>query len=67
MRLALKDWRVEFVVADEASAAGAPSGRRLRVLGLLTGYRAKELADDPALEVHRAFVAAFPPRGYNSH
>jgi len=34
-------------------------GRALVVRGVASGYRAKQLATDPALEVHRAFVAAF--------
>jgi tRNA-Thr(GGU) m(6)t(6)A37 methyltransferase TsaA len=48
-RLALKEWRVDFDIAE----------RTLVVRGLASGYRAKQLATDPALEVHRAFVAAF--------
>ena len=47
MRLALKDWRVDFAV-DE---------KRILVRGLRSGYRAKQLATDPALELHRAFTA----------
>jgi hypothetical protein len=49
MRLALKEWRVDFDVDD----------RRIVVRGLRSGYRAKELATDPALEVHRAYEATF--------
>jgi tRNA (adenine37-N6)-methyltransferase len=49
MRLSVKDWRVDFEV----------EGRRIVVVGVSTGYRAKELATDPALGMHRAFVAAF--------
>ncbi|HZU84036.1 MAG TPA: tRNA (N6-threonylcarbamoyladenosine(37)-N6)-methyltransferase TrmO [Polyangiaceae bacterium] len=48
MRLALKDWRVQFEV----------DGRRIVVVGVRTGYRARQLAIDPALEVHRAFERA---------
>jgi tRNA-Thr(GGU) m(6)t(6)A37 methyltransferase TsaA len=48
-RLALKEWRVDFDVV----------ARALVVRGVASGYRAKQLATDPALEVHRAFVAAF--------
>jgi tRNA (adenine37-N6)-methyltransferase len=49
MRLALKEWRVDFVVED----------RRLVVRALTTGYRAKDLATRPELEIHRGFVARF--------
>jgi hypothetical protein len=31
------------------------------VRGLASGYRARQLATDPTLEVHRAFTAAFSP------
>ncbi|HXN30724.1 MAG TPA: tRNA (N6-threonylcarbamoyladenosine(37)-N6)-methyltransferase TrmO [Polyangiaceae bacterium] len=46
MRLALKEWRVDFEVA----------GRCIEVGALSTGYRATQLASDPALEVHRDFA-----------
>jgi tRNA (Thr-GGU) A37 N-methylase len=46
MRLALKDWRVDFDVVE----------RRIVVRALSTGYRATQLASDPALDVHRDFV-----------
>jgi tRNA-Thr(GGU) m(6)t(6)A37 methyltransferase TsaA len=49
MRLALKEWRVDFVVED----------RRLVVRAIATGYRAKELATGPGLETHREFAARF--------
>jgi hypothetical protein len=49
MRLALKEWRADFVV----------EGRRILVTGLSSGYRPKELATD-APEVHRAFSLRFP-------
>ena len=49
MRLALKEWRVDFVFAD----------KRIEVLRIRTGYRAKALATDPALDVPRAFSARF--------
>jgi hypothetical protein len=53
MRLALKEWRVDFGVED----------RRIVVRALASGYRARELATDaggrPALAVHRAFGARF--------
>jgi tRNA (adenine37-N6)-methyltransferase len=45
MRLAVKEWRVDFDV-EEA---------RIVVRGLRSGYRASQLASDPALEVHRAY------------
>jgi len=47
MRLALKDWRVDFQVED----------RRIVVRALSTGYRAKQLALEPGLDVHRDFTA----------
>jgi tRNA (adenine37-N6)-methyltransferase len=50
MRLALKEWRVDFAVED----------RRLVVRGLATGYRAKELATEAGLETHREFAKRFP-------
>lgn len=50
MRLGLKDWRVDFVVAD----------RRIEVRRIRTGYRAREIAIEPTLDVHRDFAARFP-------
>jgi tRNA-Thr(GGU) m(6)t(6)A37 methyltransferase TsaA len=50
MRLALKEWRVDFVA----------EGRRIVVTSVCTGYRAKQLATDAVSEVHRAFAARFP-------
>lgn len=49
MRLALKDWRVDFDVHDQ----------RLVVTSIRSGYHAKELAADPELSIHRAFAATF--------
>jgi len=49
MTLAIKDWRVDFAIA----------GRTLSVDGLRTGYRARDLAANPALELHRAYVMQF--------
>jgi tRNA-Thr(GGU) m(6)t(6)A37 methyltransferase TsaA len=55
MTLALKDWRVDFAVESVPQ-------QTISVLGVRTGYRAKDLAQQ-APEVHRAFVATFyPPR-----
>ncbi len=50
MRLALKEWRVDFVAAD----------RRMVVTGVHSGYRASQLATEAAPEVHRSFAARFP-------
>lgn len=52
--LSLKDWRVRFDV----------DGRRVTVQSLGSGYRPKQLAlgEEPALGVHRAFVAEFGVR-----
>ena len=51
--LAVKEWRARFSVDLETSSITVDSIR--------SGYRAKELAtgQDPALSVHRAFVARF--------
>lgn len=51
LRLALKEWRVDFVV----------DGDRIVVRRLSSGYRPSQIAADPALELHRAFEAAFAP------
>jgi tRNA-Thr(GGU) m(6)t(6)A37 methyltransferase TsaA len=53
MQLALKDWRVDFVVQGE---------RRLSVTGISTGHKQKELLERESLELHRAFVSAFRGR-----
>jgi tRNA (adenine37-N6)-methyltransferase len=47
MRLALKEWRVDFEV----------EGARIVVRGLRSGYRPRELATDPALAVHAELEA----------
>jgi tRNA-Thr(GGU) m(6)t(6)A37 methyltransferase TsaA len=52
MRLAVKEWRVDFVV----------TGRRIEVQRIRTGYRARELVTLPAateLDVHREFASRF--------
>jgi tRNA-Thr(GGU) m(6)t(6)A37 methyltransferase TsaA len=50
--LAVKEWRVRFSV-DAAKLT-------MEVLGLRSGFRTRELAgSDPALALHRAFVARF--------
>ena len=49
MRLALKEWRVDFRV----------EARRIVVTAIRTGYRPKELAADSSLAIHRAFTARF--------
>jgi tRNA-Thr(GGU) m(6)t(6)A37 methyltransferase TsaA len=48
-RLAIKDWRAFFRV----------EGRRITVQSIGTGYRPRELASNPALEVHRAYETRF--------
>ena len=51
--LAVRDWRARFEV----------DGRSIRVTAIRSGYRASALAspgDDPALQAHRDFVAAWP-------
>jgi tRNA-Thr(GGU) m(6)t(6)A37 methyltransferase TsaA len=49
--IAVKDWRAHFVA----------EGRTITVLEFQTGHRPRTLAtaEDPALDAHRAFVAAF--------
>lgn len=52
--LAVKEWRIRFTV----------DGRRVRIQDLVSGYRASQLAtplagEDPALALHREFVANF--------
>jgi tRNA (adenine37-N6)-methyltransferase len=49
MRLAIKDWRADFLVRD----------RHLVVQRVATGYRPSQLASDERLAVHRDFVATF--------
>lgn len=49
LRLALKEWRVDFAV----------EGATLTVLTLRSGWRPRQLESDPALHLHRDFVAAF--------
>ncbi len=51
LRLAFKEWRVLFRVEES----------RVAIDELKSGYRAKELASDPSLDVHRAFVGRFYP------
>jgi tRNA-Thr(GGU) m(6)t(6)A37 methyltransferase TsaA len=58
-RLGLRDWRVRFEL----------DGKQVRVQSLASGYKTKVLADpnaeaktETALEVHRAFAAAFESR-----
>ncbi|TKD09268.1 tRNA (N6-threonylcarbamoyladenosine(37)-N6)-methyltransferase TrmO [Polyangium fumosum] len=55
LRLAHKDFRIGFRVER----------RDVTVLSIGTGYRERDLAlsDDPAVAVHRAFLARFPPGG----
>jgi tRNA-Thr(GGU) m(6)t(6)A37 methyltransferase TsaA len=53
MRLALKEWRVDFEVQE----------RRIVVRSLATGYRPKDLATREDLEMHRSFAARFPSGG----
>jgi tRNA-Thr(GGU) m(6)t(6)A37 methyltransferase TsaA len=49
LRLALKEWRVDFGV----------EGATLTVHALRSGYRPGQLESDPALHLHRDFVASF--------
>ncbi len=49
LRLALKEWRVDFGV----------EGATLTVVTLRSGWRPRQLESDPALHLHRDFVAAF--------
>ena len=49
-RLALKDWRVDFLVEGQTIVVG----------GLESGYLPKDLAGDRSPAIHRAFVRAHP-------
>jgi hypothetical protein len=49
MRLALKEWRVDFVV----------DGQRIVVTSLASGYRAQEIARSTAPPIHCGFAARF--------
>jgi hypothetical protein len=51
MRLAIKDWRVDFDVQD----------RRIVVRDLQSGYKPAQLASDASPAVHRAFATTFTP------
>ena len=51
MRLAMKDWRIDFVSAEG----------RIVVRAIASGYRPRERETKPELGLHRDFVAAFPP------
>jgi tRNA-Thr(GGU) m(6)t(6)A37 methyltransferase TsaA len=49
MRLALKDWRVDFEAAEH----------RIVVRAIASGYRTAQLASDPTLRVHKEFADAW--------
>jgi tRNA-Thr(GGU) m(6)t(6)A37 methyltransferase TsaA len=70
MRLALKEWRVDFLVEPVAEGAPQPSAagaRRILVTAISSGYRVKQLADDPGLALHRAFAGRFAnPEGLSA-
>lgn len=57
--LAVKDWRVHF------TAPASDATRTITVRRIATGYRPREIAagTDPALALHRAFVARFVDGG----
>jgi tRNA (adenine37-N6)-methyltransferase len=65
LRLALKEWRVDFVVelveggGRAAATADAKGAGRILVTTISSGYRVKQLADDPRLGLHRAFAGRF--------
>jgi tRNA-Thr(GGU) m(6)t(6)A37 methyltransferase TsaA len=50
MRLALKEWRVDFVVEEG----------RMVVTSVCTGYRPEQLATDAVPGIHRTFSVRFP-------
>lgn len=50
MRLALKEWRVDFVA----------EGRRIVVSSVCSGYRAEQLATNAVPGIHRRFSERFP-------
>lgn len=49
--VAAKDWRARFTFDAEAST--------ITVVAIHSGYREREIETDPALDLHRAFVARF--------
>jgi tRNA-Thr(GGU) m(6)t(6)A37 methyltransferase TsaA len=53
-RLALKDWRIDFIV----------EGKCIRIASISTGYRPSQLANatESAIATHRAFAAHFEDR-----
>ncbi|HEY8090540.1 MAG TPA: tRNA (N6-threonylcarbamoyladenosine(37)-N6)-methyltransferase TrmO [Polyangiaceae bacterium] len=53
MRLAMKEWRIDFTPADEGS---------ILVRGLASGYRPGERETRAELGLHRDFAARFSPR-----
>jgi len=58
--LAVKEWRVRFTVMAASLEDPTLEARAIVVEALRSGFRARELAgNDPALAVHRAFVARF--------
>jgi tRNA-Thr(GGU) m(6)t(6)A37 methyltransferase TsaA len=62
LRLALKEWRADFRVGPGESAAAeasAADARRILVTTISSGYRVRQLADDPSLALHRAFSGRF--------
>jgi tRNA-Thr(GGU) m(6)t(6)A37 methyltransferase TsaA len=63
MRLALKEWRVDFVIEAAAAAAErvatTAGAQRILVTAISSGYRVKQLVADPSLALHRAFSATF--------
>jgi tRNA (adenine37-N6)-methyltransferase len=68
--LAVKDWRIRFRAVDasgEERAEGndAKEGKEILITGIHSGYRPRDLAlgDSPALDLARAFIATFGPRG----
>lgn len=52
--VAAKDWRARFEFDATAST--------ITVVAIHSGYREREIETDPALDLHRAFVAAFPEK-----
>lgn len=53
--VAVKDWRARFIVDAHALA----DGRTITVVAIHSGYRERAIDADPALGLHRAFVARF--------
>jgi tRNA-Thr(GGU) m(6)t(6)A37 methyltransferase TsaA len=58
LRLAIKEWRVDFTTEGPSFQDREARGR-IVVSAIRSGYRPRQLASDPGLALHRDFVAEF--------